>query len=60
MAARLIDDAFDKQAVVVPGSGTLDVVIPSLAASPAAVHDQRRTLEAQISTLLEATLFTRS
>lgn len=58
MAARLIDDLFDaldEQTVVVPGTGTLDVVIPSLAArSLAAVHEQRRALEDQISTLLEA------
>ncbi|MFD7445780.1 IS110 family transposase [Streptomyces sp. NPDC059909] len=36
MAARLIDDVFDaldEQTVVVPGTGTLDVVIPSLARS---------------------------
>lgn len=57
MAQRLIDDVFDaldEQTVVVPGTGTLDIVIPSLAASLAAVHDQRRALEAQINTLLEA------
>ncbi|WP_030893414.1 IS110 family transposase, partial [Streptomyces varsoviensis] len=57
MAARLIDevfDALDEQTVVVPGTGTLDIVMPSLAASLAAVHTQRRALEAQISTLLEA------
>src|SRR6478735_3082628 len=57
MAQRLIDDIFDaldEQTVIVPGTGTLDIVIPSLAASLAAVHDQRKALEAQISTLLEA------
>ncbi|MFJ9800068.1 IS110 family RNA-guided transposase [Streptomyces wuyuanensis] len=57
MAQRLIDDIFDaldEQTVVVPGTGTLDVVIPSLARSLAAVHEQRRTLEAQIDILLEA------
>lgn len=56
MATRLIDDVFDaldEQTVVVPGTGTLDVVIPSLARSLAAVHEQRRALEAQISELLE-------
>ncbi len=45
MAARLIDDVFDaldEQTVVVPGTGTLDVVIPSLSRSLAAVHEQRR------------------
>ncbi len=58
MAARLIDDVFDalnEHTVVVPGfTGTLDIVIPSLAASLAAAHEQRRALEAQISTLLAA------
>ncbi|WP_242879863.1 IS110 family transposase [Streptomyces mobaraensis] len=57
MAQRLIDevfDALDEQTVVVPGTGTLDIVIPSLARSLAAVHEQRRALEAQIQTLLEA------
>jgi transposase len=56
MAARLIDevfDALDEQTVVVPGTGTLDTVIPSLARSLAAVHEQRQSLEAQIKTLLE-------
>ncbi|GGS23356.1 insertion element IS110 uncharacterized 43.6 kDa protein [Streptomyces nojiriensis] len=57
MAARLTDevfDALDEQTVVVPGTGTLDVVIPSLARSLGAVHEQRRALEAQIEALLEA------
>lgn len=57
MAARLIDDVFDaldEQTVIVPGTGTLDIVSPSLARSLAAVHEQRRALEAQINTLLEA------
>lgn len=57
MAARLIDevvDALDEQTVVVPGTGTLDIVIPSLARSLAAVHEQRRALETQITQLLEA------
>ncbi len=57
MAQRLIDEVFgarDEQTVIVPGTGTLDIVIPSLAASLAAVHEQRRALEAQISSLLEA------
>ncbi len=56
MAARLIDEIFtalDEQTVVVPGTGTLDAVIPSLARSLAAVHEQRRALEAQIKALLE-------
>ncbi|MFD4344552.1 IS110 family transposase [Streptomyces coelicoflavus] len=57
MAQRLVDDLFtalDEQTVVVPGTGTLDVIVPSLAKSLAAVHEQRRALEAQIETLLEA------
>ncbi|MEV7817883.1 IS110 family transposase [Streptomyces flaveolus] len=57
MAQRLIDDIFDaldEQTVVVPGTGTLDVIVPSLAKSLAAVHEQRRALEAQIEALLEA------
>jgi hypothetical protein len=57
MTARVIDEVFDvldEQTVVVPGTGTLDIVIPSLARSLAAVHEQRRALEAQIGQLLEA------
>ncbi|MDT0382299.1 IS110 family transposase [Streptomyces sp. DSM 42041] len=57
MATRLIDDVFDaldEQTVVVPGTGTLDVIVPSLAKSLAAVHEQRRALETQIEALLEA------
>ncbi|GAB1333345.1 IS110 family RNA-guided transposase [Streptomyces sennicomposti] len=57
MAQRLVDDIFnalDEQTVVVPGTSTLDVIVPSLAKSLAAVHEQRRALEAQIEALLEA------
>jgi transposase len=57
MAERLVADIFDAlddQTVVVPGTSTLDVIVPSLARSLAAVHEQRRALEAQISDLLEA------
>ncbi|MEV6463088.1 IS110 family transposase, partial [Streptomyces albidoflavus] len=57
MAERLVDDIFtalDEQTVVVPGTGTLDVIVPSLAKSLAAVHGQRRALEARIEALLEA------
>jgi transposase len=57
MAQRLVDDIFDaldEQTVVVPGTGTLDVIVPSLAKSLTAVHEQRRALEAQIEALLEA------
>jgi hypothetical protein len=49
MAERLVNDIFDaldEQTVVVPGTGTLDVIVPSLAKSLAAVHEQRRALEA--------------
>lgn len=56
MAKRLIDDVFDaldEQTVVVPGTGTLDVVIESLARSLGAIHEQRRAGEAQITALLE-------
>ncbi|MYR58423.1 IS110 family transposase [Streptomyces sp. SID625] len=56
-AQRLIDDIFtalDEQTVVVPGTGTLDVIVPSLAKSLATVHEQRRALEARIEALLEA------
>lgn len=41
MAVRLIDnvfDALDEQTVIVPGTGTLDTVVPSLARSLGAVH----------------------
>ncbi|WP_103504095.1 MULTISPECIES: IS110 family transposase [unclassified Streptomyces] len=57
MAQRLIDDVFDaleEQTVVVPGTGTLDIVIPSLAGQLAAVHTQRRAMETRINSLLEA------
>lgn len=46
--------AIDEQTVIVPGTNTLDVIVPSLAKSLAAVHKQRRALEAQIQALLEA------
>ncbi|MFJ5157387.1 IS110 family transposase [Streptomyces sp. NPDC088353] len=57
MATRLVDDIFtalDEQTVVVPGTTTLDLIVPSLAKSLAAVHEQRRALEGQIESLLEA------
>ncbi len=57
MAEGLVQDIFtalDEQTVTVPATGTLDVIVPSLAKSPAAVHDQRRALEARIEQLLEA------
>ncbi|EGG48600.1 IS110 transposase [Streptomyces griseoaurantiacus M045] len=63
MVQRLMDGAFealDEQTMVVPGTGTLDIVVPSLARSLAAVHEQRRALEAQINALLEAPLLPRS
>ncbi len=55
MAERLVDDIFtalDEQTVVVPGTGTLDVIVLSLAKS-AAVHECR-ALEARIEALKEA------
>ncbi len=57
MAERLVKNiltALDEQTVVVPGPGTLEVIVPSLAKSLAAVHEQRRALEARIEALLEA------
>jgi uncharacterized membrane-anchored protein len=62
MAERLVDeifDALDEQTVLVPGTATFDVVVPSLARSLAAVHEQRRAVEAQIGDL-SRTLFRRS
>lgn len=53
-------EALDEQTMVVPGTGTLDIVVPALARSLAAVHEQRRALEAQINALLEAPLLPRS
>jgi transposase len=57
MAERLVDDIFtalDEQTVVVPGTGTLDVIVPSLAKSPATVQERRRALQARMEALLEA------
>ncbi|MEV6004853.1 IS110 family transposase [Streptomyces griseomycini] len=57
MAERLVEDIFtalDEQTVVVPDTSTLDLIVPSPAKSLAAVHEQRRALEAQIEALLEA------
>nr|WP_258565030.1 IS110 family transposase [Streptomyces sp. WELS2] len=57
MAERLVDDIFTalgQQTVVVPGTNTLDVIVPSPAKSPAAVHEQRRAPETRIEALLEA------
>lgn len=57
LARRLVDQIFaalEEQTVVVPGTDTLDLVIPSLARSLAAVQTQRRQVEEQISALLEA------
>ncbi len=67
MTARVIDeifDALDEQPATVPrtgtGTGTVDVVIPSLARSLTTVHEQRRALEAQIGRCWRLTLFARS
>jgi transposase len=57
MATRLAEEIFaalDEQTVVVPGTDAAAVILPSLAASLAAVLEQRRRLEAEIETLLEA------
>ncbi|GGQ35368.1 hypothetical protein GCM10010233_61400 [Streptomyces pseudogriseolus] len=43
MTERLVDDIFTalhEQTVTVPDTGTLDVIVPSLAKSLAAVHEQ--------------------
>ncbi|MEU2408563.1 IS110 family transposase [Streptomyces rubiginosohelvolus] len=56
-AERLVEDIFtalDEQTVVVPGTGTLDVIVPSLAKALAAVHEQRQALEVRIEALLES------
>jgi transposase len=57
MNERLVSDIFhalDEQTVVVPGTNAAATIVPSLAGQLAAVLGQRRTLEAQISDLLEA------
>ncbi len=57
MAERLVEDIFttlDEQTVVVPGTEAAALIVPSLAASLAAVLDQRRALAARIEELLEA------
>lgn len=57
MAERLTEEIFtalDEQTVVVPGTATLDLVIPSLATSLAAVHTQRAAVAGQVEALLEA------
>ncbi|MCT2584640.1 IS110 family transposase [Actinophytocola gossypii] len=57
MALRLVDDIFaalDEQTVTVPGTDAATLIIPSLASSLSAVHDQRRLLATRIEELLEA------
>lgn len=57
MAQRLVTDIFDaldEQTVIVPGTATLDVTVPPSTKSPAAVQQQRRTLEVHIEGLLKA------
>ena len=57
MATRLTEEIFaalDEQTVVMPGTDAAAVILPSLAASLAAVLEQRRRLEAEIEILLEA------
>ena len=53
-------DVLDEQTVIVSGSGTLVIVVPSLAGSLAAVHEQRRALVSQINQMLGPTLLPRS
>ena len=52
--AREIADALAEQTVVVPGTKAAGLVIPSLARQLTEILDQRRTLEGQLATLLEA------
>jgi hypothetical protein len=62
MAERLVDDIFtalDEQTVSVPGTGTLDVIVPSLAKSLAAVDEQRRAWPGS-RTCWKPTVFPRS
>jgi transposase len=57
MAERLaqeIADALAEQTVMVPGTRAAAVVIPSLARQLTEILNQRRTLEGQLSALLEA------
>lgn len=57
MAQRLADDiyaALDEQTVTVPGTDAAALIIPSLARSLSAVHDQRTLLATRIEELLEA------
>jgi len=63
MAQRLVDAIFTalgEQTIVVPGTGTLDVIVPLLAKSLAAVHEQRRPFAAQIGLCWRLTFFPRS
>ncbi len=63
MAERLVDDIFtalDEQTVTDPGTGTLDVIVPSLAKSLAAVHEQRRPFRPGSRPCWRPTLFPRS
>ncbi|MFD9427478.1 MULTISPECIES: IS110 family transposase [unclassified Streptomyces] len=57
MHERLVNDIFtalDEQTVVVTGTNAAATIVPKLAKNLGTVLDQRRELEAQISTLLEA------
>lgn len=57
MAERLVADIFDaldEQSVVVPGTDTAALIVPSLAASLTAVLHQRQRLAAKIEEPLEA------
>ncbi|RCG29578.1 IS110 family transposase [Streptomyces diacarni] len=57
MAERLVSDIFtalDEQTVVVPGTDAAAIVLPNLAASLRTTLEQRRAVEHEITTLLEA------
>lgn len=57
MAERLVEDIFDaldEQTVTVPETEAAALIVPSLAASLAAVLDQRKLLAGRIEKLLEA------
>lgn len=57
MASRLAQEIFDalaEQTVVVPGTDAAKIIIPGLATSLTATLEQRKRLETEIETLLEA------
>ena len=57
LAGRLVTEilaALDAQTVVVPGTAAAQTVLPRLARSLAAVHDQRKEVAAQVEEILDA------